>query len=489
MPDHLLRARNHHYNGERASPLSGAAAAKHHHHHNHHRASSSAAGAARASSAAASSTGTAAVAATHHLSAKAMSSGRHRLSPATTGGGGSAKARLGENKPPGSSAGAKKASVPASGSNKPAATTKKLKNKKNNKHNSIVPDVVEERHRGSDKVDFYDKGKYLGKGGFARCYTLTSQTTGHVYAGKVVAKSSLKKEKAQQKLVAEIKIHQHLHHPNVVRFFHSFQDRHNVYILLELCSNQSLMELMKRRKRLTEPEVRYYMLQILEAVQYLHRHNVIHRDLKLGNLFLNSNLQVKLGDMGLSTKLDNADERKKTICGTPNYIAPEVISGGTHSFEVDIWSIGVILFTMLVGKPPFETRDVKATYKRIRRGSYTFPDTVQLSRDARLLIESLLQLAPEKRPSLAQIRNHSFFTRPGAFTPRVMPVSALKTPPSFATPATRRALDDGGGIKPPPAAPPSRAWPPETCRARLDRRHVGSDGGAPRRHRHRRLRP
>ena len=146
---------------------------------------------------------------------------------------------------------------------------------------------------------------------------------------------------------------------------------------------------------------------------------MIHRDLKLGNLFLNENLQVKLGDMGLSTKLENADERKKTICGTPNYIAPEVISGRTHSFEVDVWSLGVILFTMLIGKPPFETKDVKATYKRIKRGSYCFPDSANISRDARLLIESLLQIKPKERPSLAQIRNHSFFTRPGTFTTKI----------------------------------------------------------------------
>jgi serine/threonine protein kinase len=309
----------------------------------------------------------------------------------------------------------------------------KKKRKKNEKHNSVVPDLIEERHRGSDKVDKYTKGRYLGKGGFARCYTLTSLTTGNVYAGKVVAKSSLKKEKAQQKLVAEIKIHQHLHHQNIVRFYHSFQDRHNVYILLELCTNQSLMELLKCRKRLTEPETRFYMLQIIDAVEYLHRNNVIHRDLKLGNLFLNSQLQVKVGDMGLSTKLEKADDRKKTICGTPNYIAPEIITGGTHSFEVDIWSLGVILYTMLVGKPPFETRDVKATYKRIKRGSYSFPDTVDLSKDSRTLIESLLQLVPEKRPSLTQIKNSNFFTRTGAYTPKLgeLTVSSLKKVPTF----------------------------------------------------------
>ena len=96
------------------------------------------------------------------------------------------------------------------------------------------------------------------------------------------------------------------------------------------------------------------MSQIVSSLKYLHKHNVIHRDLKLGNLFINNDMRVKVGDFGLATKLTRPDERKKTICGTPNYIAPEILEGKNgHSFEVDIWSTGVILYTLLVGKPPF----------------------------------------------------------------------------------------------------------------------------------------
>ena len=239
------------------------------------------------------------------------------------------------------------------------------KKKRNDKHNSVVPDVIEERHRGSDDVDVYDKGKYLGKGGFARCYTMTSRTTGAVYAGKVVAKSSLKKTKAQQKLVAEIKIHQHLHNPNVVRFYRSFQDKHNVYILLELCSSQSLMELMKRRKAY-EPEVHYF-LQILEAVQYLHRNNVIH-DLKLGNLFLNKGLQVKLGDMGLST-----DSRTQTSARKPFVERLTTLHKSSQEALTRLKSTSGPRrhpFLMLIGN--VWTRDVKATYKRISVDSSIF---------------------------------------------------------------------------------------------------------------------
>lgn len=162
-------------------------------------------------------------------------------------------------------------------------------------------------------------------------------------------------------------------------------------------------ELIKRRKRLTEPEVKYYLQQLVESIQYMHSHNVIHRDLKLGNLFLDKNLRIKVGDFGLATKVADSEEKRKTICGTPNYIAPEVIDGDKekrgHSFEVDVWSMGVIFFTLLVGKPPYESKDVKSTYQRILRNEYSFPSNIQISEDAKDLIASMLQTKPEKGKS------------------------------------------------------------------------------------------
>lgn len=104
--------------------------------------------------------------------------------------------------------------------------------------------------------------------------------------------------------------------------------------------------MLRKRKRLSEAEVRFFMLQILGATKYMHEKRVIHRDLKLGNLFLDHKMNVKLGDFGLAALLMDDNERKRTICGTPNYIAPEVLcdNGGGHSYEVDLWSIGVIMF-------------------------------------------------------------------------------------------------------------------------------------------------
>jgi polo-like kinase 1 len=154
-----------------------------------------------------------------------------------------------------------------------------------------------------------------------------------------------------------------------------------------------MSELMKKRRTLCEPEARFYLIQILSSLQYLHHNMVIHRDLKLGNLFLDSDLRIKVGDFGLAAKLTERDERRKTICGTPNYIAPEILEGKSgHSFPVDIWSTGVILYTLLVGKPPFESKDVKSTYKRIMNNEYSFPDHVAVSTDAKNLISSMLQV-------------------------------------------------------------------------------------------------
>jgi serine/threonine protein kinase len=199
------------------------------------------------------------------------------------------------------------------------------------------------------------------------------------------------------------------------------------------------MELVKKRKRLTEPESQYYMQQILQATVYMHNSNVIHRDLKLGNLFLDKKMEVKIGDFGLATRLSHSEEKKRTICGTPNYIAPEMLEGRSHrghSFAVDIWSLGVILYTFVVGKPPYETSDVKTTYKRIRANAYSFPDHVVLSPQVKDLIRSILVVDPEKRPSLQTILAHPWFTQNNI--PRSLPTSALTMPPNLEVLENRR---------------------------------------------------
>mmetsp|Transcript_18037 Transcript_18037/g.40932 ORF Transcript_18037/g.40932 Transcript_18037/m.40932 type:complete len:733 (-) Transcript_18037:77-2275(-) len=267
---------------------------------------------------------------------------------------------------------------------------------------------------GRVSVKKYLKGALLGKGGFAKCFQVTDLDTKEDWACKIIQKSSLTKQRHKQKLQSEIKIHKSLSHKNIVRFHDVFEDKENVYIVMELCPNQTMLEHVKRRKRLSESDTRRFMLQILDAVRFMHQYRVIHRDLKLGNFFLGKNNEVKIGDFGLACKLQFDGERKKTLCGTPNYIAPEVLDGKDgHSYEVDIWSIGVILYTCLVGKPPFETADVKSTYKLIQSNTYSFPPRLEISESAKALVRSILQSRPEKRPSIEDIMRDDFFLGQG----------------------------------------------------------------------------
>lgn len=220
-------------------------------------------------------------------------------------------------------------------------------------------------------------------------------------------------------------------HPNIVNFKHTFEDSENVYILLEMCRNQTLNELLKRRKQLTEVEVRCYLLQLLAGLKYLREQHIIHRDLKLRNLFLTDTMELKVGDFGLAARVRSEDERRKTVCGTPNYIAPEVLNSKSgHSYEADVWSLGVVVYTLLVGVPPFKSEDAKTTYSRIKVRDYTFPEDAGVSEEARDLIRRVLVLDPRERLTLEGILEHDFVA--GHSVPKLMPVSTLVCPPSEA---------------------------------------------------------
>lgn len=287
-----------------------------------------------------------------------------------------------------------------------------------------TPPLIVRTRNGRD----YRRGNFLGEGGFARCFQM-KDALGQIYAAKTVAKVLIKNEKTKTKLLLEIKIHKLLKHPNIVNFVDCFEDDVNVYILLEICPNQLLMELLKTRKRVLEPEVRFFMVQIVGAIKYLHLRRVIHRDLKLGNIFFDPHMNLKIGDFGLALVLPLADLRKYTICGTPNYIAPEVLGGKTtgHSFEVDIWAIGIMMYALLIGKPPFQAKDVNVIYERIKRTEYLFPPDKPISDEARVLITDLLSLNPLARPLINDILAYDWFK--GLFPDKTHEMSLVDTPP------------------------------------------------------------
>ncbi|XP_063051067.1 serine/threonine-protein kinase PLK2b [Engraulis encrasicolus] len=273
----------------------------------------------------------------------------------------------------------------------------------------------------------YCRGKVLGKGGFAKCYEMTDLSTSKVYAAKIVPHARVSKPHQREKIDKEIELHKALHHKNIVHFYHHFEDKDNIYILLEYCSRRSLAHILKARKVLTEPEVRYYLKQIVSALKYLHDQEILHRDLKLGNLFINDSMEVKLGDFGLAAKLEPVCNRRKTICGTPNYLSPEVLNKQGHGCESDVWALGCVMYTMLLGRPPFETTNLKETYRCIREARYTMP--ASLSLPAKQLIASMLSKAPEHRPHLHDILHQDFLTQ--GFMPEHLPPSSCHSTPDF----------------------------------------------------------
>ena len=293
--------------------------------------------------------------------------------------------------------------------------------------------IIEKISKNTDEfiIKKYRKIRVLGKGGFARCYEVFDEQNHQSLAAKIIPKKNLIKSRAKQKLISEIKIHKSINHENIVKFEHYFEDAEYVYLLIELCHNQTLHELLKRRKKLTELEVQYYILQLIKALQYLHNLKIIHRDLKLANLFISESMNLKLGDFGLAARLNFDGERRRSLCGTPNYIAPEILDGKNgHSFEVDIWSLGVIIYILLIGRPPFETNNVKETYKRIRLRNYSFPQNARISEPAKELIQNILVLNPYKRPSLEEILKSDFMNM-GTSIPKSLPQSTLTCPPNI----------------------------------------------------------
>lgn len=296
-----------------------------------------------------------------------------------------------------------------------------------------IPDILVD----SRTMRRYTRGRFLGKGGFAKCYEITDMETKQVFAGKIVPKSLILKQHQREKMTSEIAIHKSLNHQNIVGFHGFFEDEDFVFVVLEICRRRSLLELHKRRKAVTEPEARYYMNHLLNGVQYLHNNKVIHRDLKLGNIFLNDDMEVKIGDFGLATKIEFDGERKKTLCGTPNYIAPEVLCKKGHSYEVDVWSLGCILYTLLVGKPPFETSCLKETYNRIKKNNYTIPWHINPS--ASSVIKRMLHADPTQRPTIAELQMDEFFT--SGYIPLRLPTTCLTVPPRFSiAPSTAAEL-------------------------------------------------
>ncbi|ORX41492.1 Pkinase-domain-containing protein [Piromyces finnis] len=284
-------------------------------------------------------------------------------------------------------------------------------NKLNNQYSNSSANAREKNaHHFSKDIKDYQFGPLLGKGAFGEVFkavSLNEKSFGEVVAIKRINIKKISAIKMIKRIRNEIEIQYHLNHPSILRLYNFSETEEYVYLIMEYCENGELYKYLQKRKKLPEEEVKSVMEQLVEGVKYLHHRGILHRDLKLANLFLTSNYKLKIGDFGLATQLNESNSEQYTLCGTPNYIAPEIIQRQPYSLPTDIWSIGCLFVTLLTGKPPFECKEIPKTLEKVINVSYEIPSYISVT--AADLIDKLLQKDPVKRISLDKILDHLFF--------------------------------------------------------------------------------
>lgn len=261
-----------------------------------------------------------------------------------------------------------------------------------------------------ERIEDFKVGNLLGKGSFAGVYRAESIHTGLEVAIKMIDKKAMYKAGMVQRVQNEVKIHCQLKHPSVLELYNYFEDNNYVYLVLEMCHNGEMNRYLKNRmKPFSESEARHFMHQIITGMLYLHSHGILHRDLTLSNILLTRNMNIKIADFGLATQLNMPHEKHYTLCGTPNYISPEIATRSAHGLESDIWSLGCMFYTLLIGRPPFDTDTVKNTLNKVVLADYEMPTF--LSREAQDLIHHLLRRNPADRLSLSSVLDHPFMSR------------------------------------------------------------------------------
>ncbi|XP_039739354.1 serine/threonine-protein kinase MARK1 isoform X3 [Pteropus medius] len=261
--------------------------------------------------------------------------------------------------------------------------------------NSITSAPDEQPHIGNYRLQ-----KTIGKGNFAKVKLARHVLTGREVAVKIIDKTQLNPT-SLQKLFREVRIMKILNHPNIVKLFEVIETEKTLYLVMEYASGGEVFDYLVAHGRMKEKEARAKFRQIVSAVQYCHQKCIVHRDLKAENLLLDADMNIKIADFGFSNEF-TVGGKLDTFCGSPPYAAPELFQGKRYDGpEVDVWSLGVILYTLVSGSLPFDGQNLKELRERVLRGKYRIP--FYMSTDCENLLKKLLVLNPIKRGSLEQI--------------------------------------------------------------------------------------
>ncbi|KAF0688083.1 Aste57867_20244 [Aphanomyces stellatus] len=258
----------------------------------------------------------------------------------------------------------------------------------------------------------YTLGKKLGEGTFSVVKEGIQKSTGKKFAIKCIKKSGLSQEDLDA-LHEEIDILKKMSHPNIMTLYEVYTEAQYYYLVTEFMEGGELFDRIVEKTFYTEKEARDLVQVLLNAIKYCHDHNVVHRDLKPENLLLTSkddDAYIKLGDFGFAKQDLNAG--LTTACGTPGYVAPEILKGEAYGKSVDIWSIGVITFILLCGYPPFHDENQKRLFTAIKLGQYKFesPYWDEVSVDAKDFISKMLIVKPDERHTADQLLQHVWLT-------------------------------------------------------------------------------
>lgn len=259
-----------------------------------------------------------------------------------------------------------------------------------------------------DRLAQYQVVRTLGEGSFGKVKLATHKVSGQSVALKIINRKKLITRDMAGRIEREIQYLQLLRHPHIIKLYTVIMTQSEIVMVLEYAGGE-LFDYIVQNGRLPEDKARKFFQQIVCAVEYCHRHKIVHRDLKPENLLLDENQNVKIADFGLSNIMTDGNFLK-TSCGSPNYAAPEVISGKLYAGpEVDVWSCGVILYVLLVGRLPFDDEYIPTLFKKIAAGNYHIPN--YLSSGAVQIIQQMLMVNPVHRITISEIRDDPWFRK------------------------------------------------------------------------------
>ncbi|XP_042449387.1 serine/threonine-protein kinase Aurora-3-like [Zingiber officinale] len=254
----------------------------------------------------------------------------------------------------------------------------------------------------------FEIGKFIGEGKFGKVYLAREKQSGYVVALKVIFKAKLEKYRSHSHLRREIEIQHNLNHSNVLRLFAWFHDETRVFLVLEYAARGELYKLLKSLHHFSEKRTATYVASLAGALAYCHGKHVIHRDIKPENLLLDIEGRLKIADFGWAVQ---SNSKRNTMCGTIDYLAPEMVEKKEHDHAVDNWTLGILCYEFLYGVPPFEAEDEYVTFRRIMKVDLKFPSEPHISAEAKDLISKLLVKDSSKRLSLHKILMHPWIVQ------------------------------------------------------------------------------